>query len=206
MHGVNACDVPEGSLLAEFGGPQDYRDCFYRDVPGEVSLPQFIERFYCSAAFRPERAVLRLLGTPAREADARALARGESDRFGAWKLVERRSANGSGLVAEHGPTGSARAEAKSKTQLAKGHLQGRPQAREGRGKRSEALLHSKDTNTASWFAIEPLQSSSSKAIGQTKTRTRLLFGSWVGNLEQSGWRSLQAAHVWYSKVLLGGVC
>ena len=65
MTKVIACDVPEGSLLAAFGGQrdekaQDYRDCFYRDVPGEVTLGEYIERFYCSAAFRPERLAPRL--------------------------------------------------------------------------------------------------------------------------------------------------
>ncbi|MEO1189250.1 MAG: hypothetical protein AAFW60_09255 [Pseudomonadota bacterium] len=195
MAKVTACDVPEGSLLAEFGGPGDYRDCFMREVPNtngrDVSLADFIERFYGSAAFLPERGLLKLLGTRASRADARALARGEADRFGAWKLVERREHNVEDEVAEHGPEGSARATA-------------RPQAREGRGNRSadalrkkrltEILLHSKDTNTASWFAVEPLQGGS-----------RLLFGSWVGGIEQSGWRAMLRAHVWYSKVLLGAV-
>ncbi|WP_234033139.1 hypothetical protein [Erythrobacter rubeus] len=187
--------MPPGSLLAAFGGPEDYRDCFIRDVPnvdgGEVSLAQFIERFYSSTAFLPERLILKALGTPASRADIRALARGETDRFGAWRVVERRDHNAGGEVAEHGPAGSA-----SPT--------GRPQARKGRGNRSaealrktrleEILLESKDTNTASWFAVEP-----------RKDGTRLYFGSWVGGIDQSGWRGLMHAHVWYSRVLLGGV-
>lgn len=150
MAKVFACDVPEGSLLAEFGGLADYRDCFVREVEGEVSLAQFIERFYCSMAFRPERLALGLIGRGASNADARALATGRSDDFAVWKAVERRG--------------------------------------------SETLLESKGTGTASWFAIEP-----------NDQKTRLLFGSWVGNLEQSGWRLFQHAHVWYSKVLLAGV-
>ncbi|QFT76645.1 hypothetical protein [Erythrobacter sp. THAF29] len=159
---VTACDVPEGSLLAEFGGPEDYTDCFYRDVPGEVTLPEFIERFYRSTAFLPERLVLRAIGSNASPADARAVARGEAERFGVWRVVERRE--------------------------------------------TQALLESKSTNTASWFAVEALgegtrPSSSSEAVGQT----RLYFGSWVGNLDQSGWRSMLRAHVWYSRWLLGGV-
>ena len=171
MAKVTACDVPEGSLLAGFGGPEDYRDCFYRDVPGEVSLSEFIERFYRSAAFLPERLVLRVLGTPASSADARAVARGEAERFGAWEMVERRS-------------------------------------------QSEALLHSKDTNTASWFKVEPVDgrsrpSSSSGCEAQPQAepigQTRLYFGSWVGGIDKSGWRSMLRAHVWYSRWLLGGV-
>ncbi|EAQ28823.1 hypothetical protein NAP1_14528 [Erythrobacter sp. NAP1] len=162
MSTVTACDVPEGSLLAQFGGPEDYRDCFWRDVAGEVTLAQFIERFYSSTAFLPERLILKALRTPASSADIRALAKGETDRFGAWRLVERREArSSSGAV-------------------------GRENA--------QVLLESKDTNTASWFCVEPREGG-----------TRLYFGSWVGGIDQSGWRAMLAAHVWYSRVLLGGV-
>ena len=141
MATVTARAVPKGSLLAEFGGPEDYRDCFIRDVPGEVSLAEFIERFYCSLAFLPERLVLRLITGRSSSEDASAVARGEADRFGAWKLVERSG--------------------------------------------DQALLESKGTNTASWFMVE--------SIGEG---TRLYFGSWVGNLDQSGWKSMLRPHVW----------
>ena len=62
MTTVTACEVPEGSLLAQYGGPGDYRDCFVREVPGEVSLEAYIERFYSSMAFAPERMILSLVG------------------------------------------------------------------------------------------------------------------------------------------------
>jgi hypothetical protein len=79
-----------------------------------------------------------------------------------------------------------------------------PEAKEN--KHGEILLEAGRTNTASWFAVEPRgsgarPSSSSEAVGQT----RLFFGSWVGGIEQSGWRVMLRAHVWYSKLLLGGV-
>lgn len=150
MAKVTPCDVPEGSLLAAFGGPDDYRDCFYRDVPGEVTLAEYLERFYCSAAFRPERLALGLIGHGASNADAKALANGEADGIALWRVVERRD--------------------------------------------NEVLLEAGRTNTASWFAVETRGSV-----------TRLLFGSWVGGIKQSGWRVMLSAHVWYSKLLLGGV-
>lgn len=142
--------VPEASLLAQFGKEGDYRDCFAREVAGEVGLALFVERFYGSRAFLPERLVLKALGTPASSAEARAFARGETDRFGAWRLVERKDA--------------------------------------------ELLAVSKDTNTASWFAVEPIEDG-----------TRLLFGSWVGSIGESGWKALLRAHVWYSRGLLASV-
>lgn len=82
--------LPPGSLLAEFCGPEDYRDCFERTVPGNVSLGELIERFYCSMAFRPERVLLGLIGRGASNLDAAALARGEADGIAAWKVVGRR--------------------------------------------------------------------------------------------------------------------
>ena len=147
---IESIPVPEGSLLAEYGGPEDYRDCFARIVPGDVSLEQFIQRFYRSMAFLPERLILKAIRAPASSNDAIALARGDTDRFGVWKVAQRQE--------------------------------------------NQILLESKSTGTASWLCIEP-----------TEKGTRLIFGSWVGNLEQSGWRVLQTAHVWYSRELLSAV-
>ena len=149
MGKVRAIAVPEGSLLAGFGGPDDYRDAFCREVAGTVSLEQFIERFYCSMAFRPERLVLGLIGRGASNADASALARGEANGIAVWEVVERTD--------------------------------------------SEILLESKDTGTASWLAVEA-----------GETGTKLLFGSWVGSLNDSGWRFMFHPHQWYSRLLLGG--
>ncbi|MCB2074695.1 MAG: hypothetical protein H6917_13470 [Novosphingobium sp.] len=104
MAGIAACDVPEGSLLAGFGGPEDYRDCFCREVPGTVFLPEYIERFYCSIAFRPERLVLTLMGRGASSKDARALARGETDHIAVWKVIERRDTQ---ILLESAGTGTA---------------------------------------------------------------------------------------------------
>ena len=115
-----------------------------------MSLEHFIECFYCSMAFTPERVVLKLLGSPAARSDARALARGETERFGVWKVIERQE--------------------------------------------RQALLESRSTGTASWFCVEP-----------NGEATCLLFGSWVRNLRQSGWKSFEDPHRWYSEVLLGGV-
>ncbi|MDJ0978204.1 MAG: hypothetical protein QNI87_06690 [Erythrobacter sp.] len=162
MSAVKPCKVPERSLLSLYGGPKDYRDCYYKDVPGEVSLSVFVESFYTSKAFLPERLLLGLITRRASNEHARAVARGISDRFAAWRVVERDD--------------------------------------------DEILLESADTNTASWFGAEPIEdgtrpSSGSAAVGHT----RLYFGSWVGNLDESRWKKFQGAHVWYSKALLAGV-
>ena len=187
-----ACAVPEGSLLAGFGAPGDYRDCFCRVVAGAVDLGTLIERFYLSAAFRPERLVLGLLGRTASGDQARALARGEADRFGVWEVVEQRDLSRSSSGCEAHP----KAEPVAQT-------------------RSEILLHSKGTGTASWLAVEPLTvsstkpSSSSGCEAQPKAepigRTRMYFGSWVGTVGQTGWRFMLRPHQLYSRMLLGAV-
>lgn len=190
---VTACDVPEGSLLAGYGGPGDYRDCFCREVPGVVSLTEFIERFYCSAAFRPERLALGLMGRGASNADARALARGKTDRIAVWEVIERRSAQASCQGADPGERPASRKPDRASA------------GPEGRGDRSadalrntktlsEILLHSKGTGTASWLAVEPLGDS-----------TRLLFGTWVGKPERPIMLALYRLHRLYSQILLGGV-
>ena len=169
MSSVTQIDVPPGSLLAGFGSAADYRDCFAREVPGDVDLAQFIERFYCSMVFRPERLTLRLIGRGASNEDAARLAAGKADGIALWQVVERRE--------------------------------------------TEILLQASRTGTASWLAVEALPSSS-EALGPDKTpsssaaagqKTRLLFGSWVKGIDQSGWKAMLVPHVWYSRLLLGGV-
>lgn len=162
MTKVTEVPVPEDSLLAGFGNDADYRDCFIRDVPGDVSLEAYLERFYCSRAFLPERLVLKALGKPASSADAHALAAGKTERFGVWQVAGRREARSSGGTVAHS--------------------------------RTEALLNSKPTGTASWFAVEPVD-----------TGTRLYFGSWVGSINDSGWNALLRPHLWYSQELLAAV-
>jgi hypothetical protein len=56
------------------------------------------------------------------------------------------------------------------------------------------LRHGATPTPARWRAVEP-----------TQRTTRLRFGSWIGNLDQSGWRFIQRPHRWYSRVLLGWV-
>ncbi|MFN2099000.1 hypothetical protein [Altererythrobacter sp. MF3-039] len=163
MARVTPIAVPQGSLLAGFSGPGDYSDCFCAEAAREVTLGEFIEGFYSSMAFLPERVVLGLMGRGAPRSDIQALARGETDRIAVWKVVERTDTPSSGAAAGH--------------------------------QTSEILLESKGTGTASWLCVS---SSGEPAGGQT----RLLFGSWVGNLEQSVWRSMLWPHIWYSRTLL----
>jgi hypothetical protein len=81
--------LPPLSLLAQCISPGDYADCLTVDVPGAISLGKYVQAFYSSAAFRPERMVLRLIGRGSNDADVRALADGSADDFAAWDVEAR---------------------------------------------------------------------------------------------------------------------
>ena len=87
---VEAAPVPVSSLLATAPGERDYADCWCCEIAGSAGLSQLIEAFFTCPAFRPERLTLAAIGKGGSDAEARALAQGETDRFAAWTLVERR--------------------------------------------------------------------------------------------------------------------
>ena len=60
----------------------------------------------------------------------------------------------------------------------------------------EILLQDYQKRTASWLCARPAPDGRS---------TRLYFGSWVGEPDHPAMKALMGFHVWYSKVLLGGV-
>ena len=86
---IHARPLPPDSLLARHSAPGDHTDCYACEVPGEVALAGFVEALYCSRGFLPERLFLYLLGRGASPADARRLARGESEAFAAWRVLAR---------------------------------------------------------------------------------------------------------------------
>ncbi|RZJ07119.1 MAG: hypothetical protein EOP39_17250 [Rubrivivax sp.] len=66
-----------------------FSDAYRLRFPRAVSLAEFVEAFYTTRLFRLERAVLTLVGRPSTDADARAMARGEAQRFAAWTVQAR---------------------------------------------------------------------------------------------------------------------
>jgi hypothetical protein len=90
MAGVVAQDLPAGTLIQGYEGAGAYTDCFVTCVPGEFSQAAYVEAFYTSWLFKLERLVLAVLvGKPSTDSEARALARGETDRFAAWSVEAR---------------------------------------------------------------------------------------------------------------------
>lgn len=84
--------VREDSFLGAYARQGAFTDCYAATVQGTVSLPEWVEAFYTTPPFKVERWLLaKAIGRPSTDAEARALAIGEVQRFSAWK-VEQRSA------------------------------------------------------------------------------------------------------------------
>lgn len=84
---VVARSLPAAVLLAHYVAPGNYTDCFTADLPGPVSQSEFVDAFYTSWAFKPERLLLKLaLGKGATAADVAELAAGKRTVFAAWSV------------------------------------------------------------------------------------------------------------------------
>ena len=91
MFSVKACPLPENTLLAPYARKSDhYTDCFMVDVPGKISLAEFVNAFYTTWLFKLERIILKwAVKRPSTDEDAIGIARGEQDRFAAWTTEKR---------------------------------------------------------------------------------------------------------------------
>ena len=96
-HSARPSNIPDASLLAayahapEAGTVPNYCDCYSTRIDASISLSDFLYAFYTSPAFRIERKLLALaLRVSSADEDARALATGQSQRFSAWIVENRR--------------------------------------------------------------------------------------------------------------------
>ena len=90
MPSVIATPVPPDSLLGRLAAERRaFADAYTLKLPRVVSQADFVEAFYTTRLFKVERALLTLLGRPSSDVAARALARGESQRFAAWTVEAR---------------------------------------------------------------------------------------------------------------------
>ena len=90
MPGVTRQPAPETALHARYARNGGHADCFVTEISRQVTHAEFVEAFYTTWLFKLERFVLTcLVLKPSTDAEARALARGERDRFAAWFLEAR---------------------------------------------------------------------------------------------------------------------
>ena len=87
---IVAAPLPPHALLARHAAAGAYTDCYAVDLPAPVEHARYVEAFYTSLGFRPERWLLKLaLGKGATDEDARQLALGHCDTFAAWRVEAR---------------------------------------------------------------------------------------------------------------------
>lgn len=90
MNPIEIRALPAHALLARYEGTGAYTDCHTLAVDGRVPLASYIEAFYTSPVFKPERWLLGVvLGRRANDADAAALAAGHVETFSAWRVEAR---------------------------------------------------------------------------------------------------------------------
>lgn len=87
---IEAAPLPAQALLGRYAAEGSFADCYVTEVPGEVPLATYVEAFYTGRLFKVERRLLGWLARrPSTDDQARALGRGELDRFSAWTVEGR---------------------------------------------------------------------------------------------------------------------
>ena len=90
MHEIESWPVPQGALLEIYSERGAYTDCYTTDLPGAISLEQYVAAFYTTFVFKLERLILKwVVAKPSTDDDARGLGAGTVDRFAAWRVEER---------------------------------------------------------------------------------------------------------------------
>jgi hypothetical protein len=87
---ITKCLVPTDTMLKRYARKGSYTDCYFTEIPGRVSLPEFIFAFYTTPLFKLERFILKLLvAKPSTDIQARQLADGTIKIFAAWQVEDR---------------------------------------------------------------------------------------------------------------------
>ena len=85
--------MPRDALLRRYEQDGSFTDCYCMELPGVISMAEYIAAFYTTALFKVERRILALAaGTPSTDRNAEELVLGQASSFSAWK-VEDRTAN-----------------------------------------------------------------------------------------------------------------
>lgn len=88
MSAVQAQELPEQALLARYSDV-GHTDCYFTDVPRDVTFEAYISAFYTSWLFKVERIILRLVKRPSTDVHVAELAAGTRAQFAAWDVEDR---------------------------------------------------------------------------------------------------------------------
>jgi len=90
MFSIEKCVAPGNAMLANYLMDGTYTDCYATEVPGRISLAEFVFAFYTTFTFKLERLILKwVVAKPSVDSQARKLADGASERFAAWHVEDR---------------------------------------------------------------------------------------------------------------------
>jgi len=79
--------LPQDALLNKYHLQGAKTDCYFVDIPKQVSQAQYIEAFYTTPLFKIERFILALVARrPSTDEQANALARSKTKNFAAWSV------------------------------------------------------------------------------------------------------------------------
>jgi hypothetical protein len=90
MLSIEKCSVPPNSLLAKYSLDGFYTDSYRTELPGHISLSEFVFAFYTSWLFKVEQFILtHIVHRPSSDGQARELADGKRTKFAAWSVEDR---------------------------------------------------------------------------------------------------------------------
>lgn len=92
MPTVHSASLPACALSVSYQATGAFTDCYYMDVPIDVSLADFISAFYTTPLFKLERAILAMVfRKPATDEHAMQLADGQLTSFSIWTVEARQA-------------------------------------------------------------------------------------------------------------------
>lgn len=91
---ITKSPTPVNALIHKYTSmPGAYTDCFFTDIPKQISFPDYLFAFYTTPLFKLERLILTFaVQKPSTDAQAKDLTEGKRDSFAAW-TVEAREEN-----------------------------------------------------------------------------------------------------------------
>ncbi|MEH6347454.1 MAG: hypothetical protein V7785_20325 [Bermanella sp.] len=89
MNTVQQGEFPDDALLAKYHLQGAKTDCYFIDLPKQVSQAQYIEAFYTTKLFKVERFILALIARrPSTDEQAKHLALAKTKQFAAWSVEQ----------------------------------------------------------------------------------------------------------------------
>lgn len=90
MTRIQRLPLPEQALHQRYAREGAYTDCYGTVLARRVTQAEFVEAFYTTWLFKLERWILaRAVNKPSTDAEARAIASGETTHFAAWTMEAR---------------------------------------------------------------------------------------------------------------------